>query len=382
LFNPLLIYDVSFILTFSAMAGLLYFSDIFGSDLFNKAFFGKRYAVSALSVNSVILPVCYSLFGRISLWGLASNFFAGTAIGFVMVLVIIIVLFSGIFPFLRYILSPVMDFLVKYIFKIMSVPKTKMIFDISAYLPITCAFILVIFLYFLLKTLFCKNRRRISALSSILCIILIILCYKASFSDNKAYIAYVGNSIGVDVIHKNNHYIICNAEDLSDSTQQFPFNVGTKIKSIFIMDTNDKAEEIITEFLQNYKTENIFVNEETYSLFSTDLKKISHILDKNHYNDGFIKVCDKGLMEFEVYKKRFVIPKNIKYTAFEAPKEKDCVLLISDYGNKKYRILFEKMLKFDKSVVPIIKSDGYEDFICTSDYSMITVNESGEIYTD
>ncbi len=374
--NPFLIYDASFILTFSALAGLILFSYIFGERIINRNFFGKKYTSCALSLNAVMIPICYSLFGRVSLWGFVTNFFAETVIAVIMVFVILIVLLAKIFPFIGYLLAPFGEILLKYIFKIISVPKAKINPELPFSFSVISAILVVFVLYFLLKCL-CEEKKRIRFfVSSILCLLLTVITYASLNSDN-AYIVYMGNTNGVDVIHKNSHYIICNTDDLSTSPSRLPFKTNNRIKTLVIMDTTEESEDKIKEFTDTYIVEKIYVREKLYSRLSSDFKAYVSVISEKPYNDGRIKISDKGGIEFEIHKKRFIISPDIRYTAFEAKKQKDATIILTDYGNTKYRQLLSR-LEFHHSINPVVRSDGYSNLICTSDYSMITVTDREE----
>ncbi len=381
--NPFVIYDYSFILTFCAMAGLVFVSPFLREKFIKGEFFGKGYIVSALSVNIVMLPVCYSLFGRITLWGFVTNFFAEAAIALLMILIILVSAISGVFSALGVLLSPLLKVIIKYIFLLMSVSKLNFNIKILFYLPLEVAVILVIALYFLLKGFLSDKKRKKAFASVFLCVAVMISFYTVNFSDNNAYITYVGSTNGVDVIYKNKHYVFCNIKDLEQNPQSFPFRQNEKIRTLFIMDSRENSASTLESFVNTYNIDEIYVNEKMYSYLSEENIKFTknRIKCDNSYKDSFIDILYNEKIEFKIYGKRFVISPDIRYVAYSMEKEKNCTVLFTDYGNIRYRELMN-ILEFDKSITPVIRSDGYESFICTSEYSMITVTDSGKIYTD
>lgn len=381
--NPFVIYDYSFILTFSAMAGLVFISPALEVKLIEKGFSGNSYITSALGVNIIMLPVCYSLFGRISLWGFVTNLFAETAISALMLLVILIALSSGIFNFLGIVLSPILNLIIRYLFLVMSVSKLKINTKISIFLPLECAVIFVLMAYFLIKVVLISKKRRKSIISFLICIAVLFSLYYADFSDNNAYIAYVGDTNGIDVVHKNAHYVFCNIKDLKKSARAFPFSQNGKIKTLFIMDTSENSYKIIENFCNTYNVEKIYVNEEMYSYLLNENSEFTKekIKCDNSYKDNFININNDEKIDFTIHGKRFVIFNDINHIKRKTQKEKDCTIFLCDYEKEKNRKIINST-EFDKSVRAIIRSDGYENLICTSDYSLITVSESGEIKVD
>ncbi len=381
--NPFIIYDYSFILTFAAMAGLVFFSPVFTESFLKDDFIGKSYLASALSVNIVMLSICYSLFGRISLWGLITNFLAETAIAILMLLIILVSSLGVLCDIFGLIFAPLLKLIIKYIFLIMSVSKWSFNFKIPIYLPIECAVIFVFAVYFLLKVFLANKQKKKAFISVILCVFVMISFYTASFSDSNAYIVYVGDTNGADVIYKNNHYVFCNVSDLEKSQISFPFSQNEKIKTLFIMDSQENASAILKNFYNTYNIDEIYVNKQMYSYLLDENEEFTRkkIRCQNSYKDNFIEISNNEKIEFEIHGKRFIISPHMRYIAYSVENEKDCTVLFTDYGNSKYRQLMD-LIKFDKSINPIIRSSGYKDLICTSDYSMITVTDSGNIHID
>ena len=381
--NPFVIYDYSFILTFSAMAGLVFVSPVLEAKLKENGFAGRTYITSALGVNIIMLPVCYSLFGRISLWGFVTNLFAEAAISALMLIVILISLASGIFNWLGIILSPILKLIIRYVFLVMSVSKLKINTKLSLFLPLECAVIFVIMAYFLIKAVLISKKRRKSIISFVICVAVLFSLYYVDFSDNNAYIAYVGDSNGIDVVHKNTHYVFCNIKDLKKSARVFPFSQNEKIRTLFIMDSVENSYEIIKKFCDTYNVEKIYVNEEMYSFLLNENKEFTKekIKCENLYKDSFININNDGKIDFTIHGKRFVVLNDINHIKRKVQKEKDCTIFLCDYEKEKNKKIINS-IKFDKSVRAIIRSSGYENLVCTSDYSLITVSKSGEIKVD
>ena len=265
----------------------------------------------------------------------------------------------------------------------MSVSELSLNTKFSVFLPLKCAVILVIIAYFLIKVVLISKKRRKSIVSFLICCAVMFSLYYADFSDNNAYIAYVGDTNGIDVVHKNTHYVFCNIKDLKKSARAFPFSQNGKIKTLFIMDTSENSYEIIENFCNTYNVEKIYVNKEMYSYLLDENKEFTKekIKCDNLYKDSFININNDEKIDFTIHKKRFVIFNNINHIKRDTQKEKNCTVFLCDYEKEKNRKIINS-IKLDKSVRVIIRSDGYENLICTSDYSLITVDQSGEIKVD
>ncbi len=356
--NPLIIYDISFILTFSAIFGLVFLLPELRRIFYGKSFFGKNYIITALSVNIFMLPVCYSIFGKVSLWSFITNFLVEIAVGFLMIISVIICIISRFSSALGYIFAPLLKLIVNYVFLVTKVSDIG--FDMKITFPLSMITVVFLILSVYLFLIFFKSSERRKMLLALLCLCIsvTVFFYVYQFMDSNAYITYIGNTTGVDIIYKHNHYVICSASDLKANPQTVALKQNEKIKVLYIIDEVITDEDAIRHFSDTYCVEKIYTNR---ALFENDVIKIS-------YDDA---------IRFEINGERFVISPDMRYTAYNAEKEENCNIIFTDYGEPRYKELI-KILEFPKSVTPVIKAEGYEKLICTDNYSLITVTKSGE----
>ncbi len=119
LFNPtLVLYDVSFQLSFIATLGLLLYSPIldkFLQKIPNTAFQFREIISVTLSVQLFLLPFLAYQIGQVSIIGLLANIIILPLIPITMLLGFMVIVIGVIFPFLGYILSPIAYIPLKFI---------------------------------------------------------------------------------------------------------------------------------------------------------------------------------------------------------------------------------------------------------------------------
>ena len=365
-YNPLCIYDNSFLLSFFGTYGIIFLNNDLSSFFKGVPSFLRDFIAFNLSVTIFILPVIYSIFGRINVFSALANLLTGSVVGFLMILTFLLWLSDMFFKPLCPVIALVLKLTIKYIFAVISFVSKMEIFKITYAFSVICAVFLIGSIYFLVKYLRNINdKSRLASFGVLICAFFV--SFGTQYCDNKAYITFLSSkeSSGVDIIYKKEHIVVSNIDNFIYNMYNSSLKQNEKIKAFVITDSNINTKKVVQAF-ENYKIENIIASDAVLEKLKTDNRIDSRLLSLDDISLNNFDICFNYNKKYDTLisveavfnNKRFIITDNLYYIFENRDKLSDCTILFS--GN-------ETKIKN----VPDIESS--VKIVSNSDLPMITV---------
>lgn len=207
LISPTLVFDASFILTFVATGAIVFLSNPVNS--FVSQLEENPTDLTSLVITLVMIPVVFSIFGRISLVSVFSNLFVELSAGIILFLTgVIFVLPIFALPFSFFLKLAVRYFIV--VVKLFSKVETV---NLQLSFDIVTAFFIVAVVVATVCFIFKRNRKTVSVFIVLLIALSISIC-RLNFSDT-AYVTFLDNktSTGIVLTKNSHHGVIATTDD-------------------------------------------------------------------------------------------------------------------------------------------------------------------------
>ena len=215
LINPLMLFNMSFQLTFMAIIGLLFFSLPLSKIIKTKFKSFNKFVVTVLSVNIGVLPIMLHYFGSVSLIVLFANILIVPFVTLVFPFVFTGIILACIFPPFAYVLLPLgyvfsfVEFVVMYLAKVpfFAINLKLSVFWIILYL----AFLVLISSYSLI------SKKPKTILASIMIVVIMVSNIIVSFGriDGSVKIESIANESNYSLVMveiENKHYLVSSGE--------------------------------------------------------------------------------------------------------------------------------------------------------------------------
>lgn len=270
--NPFLIYDLSFLLSFT----ITYFI------LLNINNFSKSYIKSLLEVSFISflasLPIIINNFYNINLLSILNNLFFVPYVSFIIyplsLFIFVCPVFINIYQLLINVMEKVSMMLINVDFLNIYMPKTNFIF---------------ILIHYILLILWIKTKK---TMYLIIIIILLVINYMIPYLDNNTYIYFtdVGQGDSILIVSKNNKSILIdtggsikyerekweikNNEFSLMKSSLIPFYKSIGLKKIdYLIITHGDEDHIgnAKDLINNFKVENIYINKGEINSYEEEL---------------------------------------------------------------------------------------------------------------
>lgn len=363
LFNPLCIFDNSFLLSFASTYGIIFLNNDIKSLFKATKLFSKDILALNMSVTIFILPVVFSIFGRINIFSLFSNVLVGFIAGTMMLLTFLLWCSDMFFKPMCLIVVPVLRLIIKYIFLVIEFISKIEIFKITGAFSVMCAAFLTGTVYFLVK--YIKNIKNKRKLISVIVMIFgfFVSCF-LQYADNKAYITFIsgGDTSCVDIIYKSKHIVASDINNFIYNMNNSSLRQNEKIELFIITNSDIENADAACRAFENYKIENIVATQNVLQKLKNDDRIKSNLLTFRDFSiNGFDISFNYNknynlLISFDfIFKgEHFIITDNLYYVFENRDKLFDCTVLFS--GNEK-TIRKLEAIDLDKSVKIVNNSD-------------------------
>lgn len=257
--NPYLIYNVGFLLSYAAVAGICTFSDgISKFTAFLPEMFGSIVTMS-LAAEAATLPIRINYFNTVNVYGIATNILV---IPFIEVLYVL-GLISSLIPPLFYVTAPILNILSKSVLLsihgIASLPMSTVSVGEPGLFVTLCVTAALVGLYFLLK---CRKRMVTAVLCGVLAVVLIIPCADKTASVNFLNVAQGDSILITDADGK--YYMTDTGKDNGAAINSLRANAVRKLEILFITHIDDDHSGAAAKILRAVKVKTLvlpYVNE-------------------------------------------------------------------------------------------------------------------------
>lgn len=269
--NPLYLYNVSFLLSYSCVLSIALFSEFISHKL-KKIKSGKiiKYIINFIgfniSVNLLMIPISLYYFNNLSTLSAIANFFIVPTLTVIMFLCISALITTPIFPFIAKVLYKILNIVLIYI---KTVPKilTSISFS-SVNIPTPHLYLIILYYLFLMICfgyLSLKNTAHIKIIISvIICVVLIFSFTLYEYSGNKIYFLDVGQG-DCAFIHAYGETILIDtgkSYNLENVIIPFLYEIGVnKIDKVVITHADSDHSGCISELMDKIEIGAIYFNE-------------------------------------------------------------------------------------------------------------------------
>ena len=279
LFNPLDLFNVGFLLSFSCILGMILFNDYFIQKLaLLKNKFLQISIATCLSTTIMTLPFMCQYFGYFSVFGLLTNFIILPVFEIAFIALMIVVLVGLILPF-QFLFDIVGELLatIIYISKAIADIDYSIIYVVPFTMTMSVIFTFTMFLISR-KVMIEKRYKKILALG--MCVVLVLsgLFGVMKYNNN---VSVINTNVQSITIRGDTTSVIgfpSNSQDLS-MLNRFNFEaLILKVDNIVLVDSTFIKLDRITEFVDKYHVNNIYILESC-------LDKYDYILEDSNLGD-------------------------------------------------------------------------------------------------
>lgn len=354
-FNPYIIYNVGFLLSYAAVVGICAFSEGIGRfTAFLPRLFGSIVAMS-LSAEAATLPIRINYFHTAGIYGIASNILI---IPFIEILYVL-GLVSALLPPMFYVTAPLMNIMASCVLMsvhgIASLPLSSAAVG-SPSLKMTVILIAALVgLHFLLK---CKKR----TVAAVLCAVF-ALSFIIPHTDNMANVNFLSVGQGDSILVKDadgRYYLTDTGKDNGAALNNMRAEGVRRLEILFISHIDDDHSGAATKIMDSMKVKTLVMpyvseyNADVEKLCDTAVSngtdvKYAHKGEKFEIDGGNFKVLSPGrkklaanntnenclVMKLQLHGKKFLLMGDAGFLCESTLENIECdVLKIGHHGSR------------------------------------------------